>query len=237
MSRSGIILVRMDLVFVDANVLYSRTLRAWTLMLGMECRRFAVISSRDCLVEAVANIRERNPGAPGGMISHIHDLIEKSLHDLMTQYPGGPIDGMPDEKDWHVVHAAKEAGAKILITDNMKDFAPVKHLLPFDLYSPDELFDLIWKNDPSSVEAVTMKQVLYWRGVAERYEGEGRAAPKGLVKALHDAGAKKFSLVIEGTLRKLAGEPRFAEDASTPAAVPGADPDPNPTTEAVPSPV
>lgn len=147
----------MDLVFVDANVLFSRTLRDWTLMLGEECNRFAVISSRDCLVEVIANIRERNPAAEGGMISHLHDLIERSLHDLITKYPGGPINGMPDEKDWHVVHSASEAGAKILVTSNMKDFAPVADLLPFDLYSPDELFNLVWKNDPRAVEEVTIK--------------------------------------------------------------------------------
>ncbi|MBT9607978.1 MAG: PIN domain-containing protein [Microbacterium sp.] len=129
------------LVFADANVLFSRTLRDWTLMLGKACNSFAVVSSRDCLVEVIANIRERNPAAEGGTISHIHDLIEGSLHDLMTQYPGGPIAGMPDEKDWHVVHAAAKAEARILVTSNMKDVAPVAEFLPFELYSPDELFD------------------------------------------------------------------------------------------------
>ncbi|MBF4636209.1 PIN domain-containing protein [Agreia pratensis] len=220
----------MDLIFVDANVLFSRTLRDWTLMLGQECNRFAVISSRDCLVEVIANIRERNPAAEGGMISHIHDLIEHSLHDLITKYPGGPINGMPDEKDWHVVHAATEAGAKILVTSNMKDFAPAADLLPFDLYSPDELFDLVWKNDPRAVEDVTIKQLRYWKGEAKRYETEGRPAPKGLAQALHGAGATGFADIITQTLRKLSGE----KDSPAPCAMadPNSDPDP---AEAVPS--
>ncbi|WP_192813723.1 PIN domain-containing protein [Microbacterium yannicii] len=222
---------------MDANVLFSRTLRDWTLMLGRECNRFAVISSRDCLVEAIANIRERNPEAEGGAISHIHDLIDRSLHDLITQYPGGPIDGMPDEKDWHVVHAATAAGAKILVTSNMKDFAPVADLLPFDLYSPDELFDLVWKNDPRGVEDVTIQQVRYWKGEAERYEAEGRSAPKGLVPALHDAGATEFAGIIAQTLRKLGCEKGITEGGTAPSAAAIPDLDPGLTTEAVPSPV
>ncbi len=196
----------MDLIFVDANILFSRTLRDWTLMLGEECNRFAVISSRDCLVEAIANIRERNLEVEGGVISHIHDLIQDSLHDVVGQYPGGPIAGMEDKKDWHVVHAATAAGAKILVTLNIKDFAPVADSLSFDLYTPDELFDLIWKNDPQAVEAVATKQVKYWQGVAKRYESEGRPAPKGMVQALQDAGAPEFATIIGRTLRKLSGE-------------------------------
>jgi len=206
MSRPGAIVLPVHLVFVDANVLFSRTLRDWTLMLGRECKRFAVISSGDCVTEAVANIRRRNPHAPGSKISHIHQLIETSLHDLVTDYPGGPIDGMPDELDWHVVHAAQAAGAKILVTSNTKDFSPVAHLLPFDLYSCDELFDLIWKNDPASVEAVTIDQVKYWSARSEQYSREGRTPAKTLTQALRDAGAPKFALVVEETLRKLAGE-------------------------------
>lgn len=197
----------MHLVFADANVLYSRTLRDWALMLSRESERFAVISSRDCLVEVLANIREKNPGADGGQINHVHELITGTLHDLITDYPGGAIAGMPDEKDWHVVHAATAAGANILVTENMKDFAPVADSLPFDLYSPDDLFDLIWKNDPQAVEAVTKKQVRYWVDKREEFEAEGKPAPKTLVDALKDAGAPQFAMVIEQTLRKLSGKP------------------------------
>lgn len=194
-----------DLVFVDANVLYSRTLRDWTLMLGMECRRFAVISSRDCLVEAIANIREKNPRATGGTINRIHELIARSLHDLITDYPGGPIDGIPDEKDWHVVRAATAAQAKLLVTANVKHFAPIADLLPFDLYSPDDLFDLMWDNDPAAVEEVTKKQIRFWKTEGERYAAEGKPAPKGLAEALRGAGATGFASTIEQVVRKLAG--------------------------------
>lgn len=210
--------MRVDLIFADANVLFSRTLRDWTLMLGMECRRFAVVSSRDCLVETIANIRERNPEAPGAMISHIHDLIEGSLHDLITDYPGGPIEGMPDEKDWHVVHAAHEAQVKILVTENMKDFAPVAHLLKFDLYCPDDLFELVWENDPAAVEELTKKQIRFWRSEGERYAAEGKPAPKGLAEALRGAAAPRFADIVEQVVRKLGGPDDDDPPASWPLA-------------------
>ncbi len=234
--------MHMDLVFVDANVLFSRTLRDWTFLLSTESERFAVVSSLDCIIEAVGNIRERNPEAEGGTISYIHDLIERSLHDVVREYPGGPIEGMTDEKDWHVVHAATQAGAKILVTDNMEDFAPIADSLPFDLYTADDLFMLLAHNDSPAVEAVTMRQVRYWVNVGERFAAEGKPAPKKLAQALRDAGATKFAEIIDKTLRKLSGK-RHSPDADTvnqadaPVhAAADADPDPDAVAETVPSP-
>lgn len=229
--------MRMDLVFVDANVLFSRTLRDWTFLLSAECKRFAVVSSLDCLVETVGNIRERNPEAGGGVISHIHDLIERSLHDVLRDYPGGPIEGVSDEKDWHVIHAATQAEAKILVTDNIRDFARVADSLPFDLYTADDLFMLMAHNDPRAVEAVTMRQVHYWEDVGKRYAAEDKPAPKKLAQALRDAGAASFAQIIDETLRKLSGERRAPDAGSLDAASPvHADPDPDAVAETVPSP-
>ncbi|WP_170297034.1 PIN domain-containing protein [Agromyces salentinus] len=195
----------MDLVFVDANVLYSKTLRDWTLMLAQECNRFAVVSSQDCVIEALANLREQIPAADGGVIRQIGKSIEGALHDIIDDWPGGEIEGMPDEKDWHVVHAATHAQVKILVTDNMKDFAPVAESLPFDLYTPDELFTLVAENDPQAVAAVTRRQVEYWTQMEQRHANVGRPAPKRLGEALRDAGALEFADIIEDVLRELSG--------------------------------
>lgn len=197
--------MRMDLVFVDANVLYSKTLRDWTLMLGQECNRFAVVSSQDCIIEALANIREKNVAGDGGVVRQIKASIEGALHDIIDDWPGGEIDGMPDEKDWHVVHAATHAQVQILVTDNLKDFAPVADSLPFDLYSPDELLTLVAHNDPEAVAKVTRRQVEYWNRVAQHRVKSGKTEPKRLSEALRDAGARDFADVIDQTLRTLSG--------------------------------
>jgi len=195
----------MDLVFVDANILYSKTLRDWTLMLSEHCNRFAVVTSLDCIIEALANIRENNPSADGGVIRQIGTSIENTLHDVIRDWPGSEVPGMPDEKDWHVVNAAVYAGAKILVTENMKDFEPIADTLPFDLYSADELFMLVAHNDPSAVEGVAMRQLDYWDGIKKQRAAKGKSAPKGLSEALRDAAAPQFANIVDTTLRKLAG--------------------------------
>lgn len=194
----------MGLVFVDANVLHSKTLRDWTLLLSKHCNRFAVVSSQDCIVEALASIRERHPHLDGGAIRQISDSIDGALHDVIDDWRGGAIEGMPDEKDWHVVHAATHAQVEILVTENMKDFAPIAETLPFDLYTPDELFMLIAHNDPEAVENTTREQVDYWHKIEARRALAGQPAPKRMSEALRDARALEFADVIDQTLRKLA---------------------------------
>ncbi|MEY9954173.1 PIN domain-containing protein [Leifsonia sp. EB34] len=195
----------MDLVFVDANVLYSKTLRDWALMLSEHCTRFAVVTSQDCIIEALANFRETHRTADGGVIRQIKASIEGALHDIISDWPGGEVPGMPDEKDWHVVNAATHAGVKILVTENMKDFAPIADAVPFDLYSADELFMLVADNDPSAVEEVVRQQVDYWSEVKKKRAAKGDPAPKGLSEALRDAGAPQFADFVRTTLRKLSG--------------------------------
>lgn len=194
----------MDLVFVDANVLHSRTLRDWMLLLSMHGKSIAVVSSQDCIIEALASIRERNPHLDGGAIRQIGDSIKGALYDIIDDWPGGAIEGMPDEKDWHVVHAATHAQVEILVTDNMKDFTPVADTLSFDLYTPDQLFTLLAHNDPDAVDEVTRLQLAYWRKEANRRAMNGRPAPKRLGEALRDARAPEFANIIDQTLRTLA---------------------------------
>lgn len=227
--------MHMDLVFVDANVLYSKTLRDWTLLLSEHCERFAVVSSQDCIIEALANYRENHPAADGGVIRQVRASIEGSLHDIVEDWPGGPVDGMPDEKDWHVVHAATHAQVKILVTDNMKDFAPVAGKLSFDLYSPDQLFTLVARNDPRAVEEVTMRQVAYWEEGNRRRAAEGKPGSKSLSQALRDSRAPEFADIVEQTLRKLSGI--RDEDQTAVTAEPGEAPPAEFQTPAEPSPL
>jgi len=104
--------MRMGLVFVDANVLYSRTLRDWTLLLSRCSGRFTVVTSRDVLVEVLANLREMYPEKDGGWIEMIHQKITESVHDVITDWPGGAVEGLADPKDWHVVNAAIHPGLR-----------------------------------------------------------------------------------------------------------------------------
>lgn len=210
------ILIDMDLVFVDANILHSKTLRDWTLLLGLHCGRFGVVSSEDCVIEALASIRDKNRHLDGGAIHTIGEQIKGSLHDLITDWPGGAVEGMPDTKDWHVVNAATHAGVQILMTTNTKDFSPIAGSLAFDLYTPDELFTLVADNDPPAVEEVTRRQRSYWEEKRQKSILNGIGEPKRLAEALRDAGAPDFADIVTQTLRKLSGPPAGAPSPHLP---------------------
>lgn len=200
----------MHLVFVDANILYSRTLRDWTLLMSMTSHRYSVVTSEDAIIEVLANFRTNNPTLSGNSIRRLRDRIENSLADVITDWPGGHVKGMHDEKDMHIVNAATHAQADILLTENIKDFAPVASSLPFDLYTADDLFMLLATNDPEAVLRTTAEQAQYWSKKAEEAAHERRAgqtakAPKRLAQALRDAGAPKFAAHVEQLLPKLSG--------------------------------
>lgn len=116
----------MHLVFADANVLYSRTLRDWTFLLSEESGMYSVISSREAVVEAMSSLRNTFPEFSGDQISAIQDRIEGALGDLITSFPGGAVEGIADPGDFHIYNAAAYAGAHILLTQNVKDFADVQ---------------------------------------------------------------------------------------------------------------
>lgn len=190
----------MHLVFADANVLYSRTLRDWTFLLSEESGMYSVISSREAVVEAMSSLRNTFPEFSGDQISVIQDRIEGSLGDLITSFPGGAVEGIADPGDFHIYYAAAYAGAHILLTQNVKDFADVQDP-PFDLYSLDDFFMLVAENNPEAVLRTADRQRRYWQDRPAR----ARTLPKGLVQALIEAGAPKFATQVGLTLQKLSG--------------------------------
>lgn len=206
----------MHLVFADANVLYSRTLRDWTFLLSEESGMYSVISSREAVVEAMSSLRNTFPEFSGDQISVIQDHIEGALGDLITSFPGGAVEGIADPGDFHIYNAAAYAGAHILLTQNVKDFAAVQDP-PFDLYSMDEFLMLAAENNPDAVMRTADRQRRYWQ---ERFTRAGKP-PKGLAQALIDAGATEFAAHVDLVLQKLAGVglPTSADPLSlTPAA-------------------
>ncbi|GAA2542883.1 hypothetical protein GCM10009860_24710 [Microbacterium mitrae] len=152
-------------------------------------------------------MRENHPHLDGGTIRDLHQKFYESLHDVLDEYPGGAIDDVTDNKDWHVIHAAKFGGVDILVTQNIKHFAPVVDKVPFDLYTADELLTMIAENDPQAVEAVTMKQITYW----QRRNADKTGPQMTLSDALRSAQAPEFARIIEGVVRKLSGEPHVQE--------------------------
>jgi predicted nucleic acid-binding protein len=162
-------------ILVDANVLFSRTLRDWLFLLRNETEGqiYTVAATEDVIAETIYRYRRRHPGAPGQLITAIHDRIVEQLDERITDYV---IDGSfpgNDVNDAHIHAAAISAGIDTLVTAD-RDFLDlpirIKTSLPYLIQSPDEFFVSIDDLDPDAVTAVTIAQSSYWinrRGTAD----------------------------------------------------------------------
>lgn len=153
-------------VLVDANVLYSRTLRDWFLMLYVESEggMFTAHWTEDIMAEAIYHLRRNNRSLHGAVVASLRDKVERVLE-------GGRVSEFPidetfqgDPNDRHVHSAALACGATIVLTGDTRyrgDHDP--DLLPYEVYQPDEFFQLVNASAPGLVARVTEKQARhYW---------------------------------------------------------------------------
>lgn len=212
----------MPIVFVDANVLYSKTLRDWLFLLRIETcgDLFTVASSNDAITEALYWLRKKNPDAPGYFISNTKEIIEASLDDRIRDFPAGVTFPGDDKHDTHVHAAAAACGATYLITGD-EGFRAVEDELPYEVHTADSFFQLVAENVPQAVDDVIRRQRAYSRS---------RGWTKTLSEMLRAAQCPTFAEIVDRHLRALSDghttsgiaatvEPRRAAgaDADTPA--------------------
>ncbi|WP_233506817.1 PIN domain-containing protein [Jiangella anatolica] len=184
---------------MDANVLYSKTLRDWLIMIQLESRGglYELCWTEDILAEAIYQYRRRHPNVPGGVITQIRDSIAGSLagariddFEIDGSFPGD------DPHDQHVHAAAVAAGATYLITADGGFTSPGIDLdtLPYEVHTPDSFLVLVDDSAPHRVRAVTRDQERYW---------DRRPRSKSLVQALQDAGCPDFAQRVLGHLCQL----------------------------------
>lgn len=186
-------------VLVDANVLFSKTLRDWLFLLRNETRAgmFTVYATEDILAETLHAIRRRYPAAPGHMTKHASDLIRAQLDDMVADYE---VDGSypgPDKDDAHVHAAAVAARADVILTADSgftKLDAETAELLSYEVHTPDSFFTLIDDASPLKVRAVTEKQLRYFM----RRDGEA-----DLTGRLKKSGCPNFAERVRAHLRAL----------------------------------
>ena len=189
----------MHRLFVDSNVLGSRTLYDWLFLQRNESRMFSLTTTPDVLDEAHRVWRKKHPSAGGEMRRQREQKFRDSFDEILEDWRGGEAPNLLDVGDQHVHNAAAFCGADILLTDNIRDFGDPDQL-PYDLLTPDEFFCLIDSSSPHLVREVTRKQNAYWQGRRDRGQ-----KVKPMAKALQDAGCPEFADLIAGHLRVLAG--------------------------------
>jgi hypothetical protein len=176
-------------ILVDANVLYSRTLRDWLALIYLEdAGLFRVCWTTDILAETLHHLRKKHPNWDGAKIEAARRHIEGTFLD------GRIADFVVDESfqgkdpgDAHVHAAAIACAADMLLTFNASDFLPSgidADELSYEVWHPDEFFVLIDDSAPHVVREVTARQVKYW------FEQRGEA---DLCRHLRDAGVPKFA--------------------------------------------
>lgn len=186
-------------VLVDANVLFSRTLRDWLALLYLESDAlFSVHWTEDILAETIRGLRRKNPEWPGHKTTSIHDRIRGTFEGgRVDDFTHDPSYSGKDPDDSHVHAAAIACHANILLT-NDEGFtlsASDSTELPYEIYKPDPFFLLVDDAAPELVQIVTANQQKYW------VQKDGGA---NLPRALRDAGCNDFAERVRQHLQDLA---------------------------------
>lgn len=191
-------------VFVDANVLYSKTLMDWLFLLRIENEgMFQVYSTEDVLAEVLASMRKHQPNAPGHLTRRRAELMRECLDEVLADFPGHgdlprPFTGS-DAHDFHV-HAAAVAGRAdvILTADREVDITAEPDQESYEVMHPDDFFLLVVDSNPRCLATVAREQLRYW---------QDRPSHCQLDDALHRARCPQFAGRVRTALRQIALKP------------------------------
>ncbi|MET8779645.1 PIN domain-containing protein [Nocardia sp. NPDC004654] len=116
---------RVTRVLVDANILYSRTLRDWLCLLYLRggAGMFQVFWTEDIMAEALYHRRKKNPFLSEEQIGGIRRKTVAALGEdsLITGYRIDATLAYPDAYDAHVHCAAIHGEIDIVLTANGSD--------------------------------------------------------------------------------------------------------------------
>ncbi|NUT48139.1 MAG: PIN domain-containing protein [Saccharothrix sp.] len=186
-------------VFVDANVLYSRTLRDWLALLQLRSSGdvYTVYWTEDVLAETIYRLRRSHPEWNGAKITRIRDLIAATFEggrveefSIDDSFPGS------DGDDRHVHAAAVACRADIVLTADKGFLSSGREpdSQPYEAYGPDDFFMLVDDSAAALVRLVTREQTMYWTRRGTRAD---------LAGPLIAAGCPRFAERVRAHQRKL----------------------------------
>lgn len=192
------------LIFLDANVLYSRTLRDWFSLIALDSgvEGLTLRWSEDVMTEFIYNRRRANPAASDSDIGRLRKVLTETFPEAMISgYRIHPslVEGK-DKFDAHVLAAAAHGNVDYLVTANYKDFEQFAESFEFEIFLPDDMLCLIEERRPDAVQSAILKQGSYWGA---------RPGSKKLPEALADAGAPNFAALVRAKLSRMALSGRY----------------------------
>jgi predicted nucleic acid-binding protein len=141
---------------LDANVLYPAYLRDTLLRLAA-AEVYQVRWSEQILEEMSRNLKKRVAPELHYRVGRTVDKMKRAFPEAMVTGHESLIPSMTnDEKDRHVLAAAVEAGADVIVTSNLKHFPPsacAPHNI--DVQPPDRFLCYQWElRDPEHLAAI-----------------------------------------------------------------------------------
>ena len=128
------------IVFYDANVLYPAELRNFLMHLAL-IGVFRARWSADVHEEWISNLLANRSDLTREKLERTRQLMDKAAPDALVTGYQHLIEGLrlPDRDDRHVLAAAIQCGASVIVTCNLADFPP-ETLKEFDVEAqhPDE---------------------------------------------------------------------------------------------------
>jgi len=186
--------------FVDANVLYSRCLRDWLVLMALDSQHTAyrLRWSEAVLAEAFYHLRRDRPEAPERQIERWRDSLDENFPEAkVIRWDPQSVPQPKDPNDHHVLAAAYAGQVDILITldgdidnfqqclDQVDAGIEVKHV--------DDFLRMIADRYPALVRRRYLAQVMYWQ---RRGKLSDEAAADSCTDSLDKAGARRFAFLL-----------------------------------------
>lgn len=145
-------------VVLDTCALFPQTLRD-TLLRAAEAGLYSPRWSKDILEELRRNLQE-DRGLNEEQARHLLTAMDSAFPEaIVNGYSSliGRMTNHPDDR--HVLAAAVQWGAQVIVTDNLKDF-PEDALSPYDLeaQTPDEFLQHLFDRHPEAMERILLEQ-------------------------------------------------------------------------------
>ncbi|WP_124053880.1 type II toxin-antitoxin system VapC family toxin [Arcanobacterium ihumii] len=185
------------LVFVDANILASRTLMDWLFHLRNKTPgMFTLQTSKDVITEVCYTIRRKYPQASDSIINKRVQRIQELMDEVLTEEFDGNLSSFTgsDINDYHVHAAAIKATSQYILTNNKStDITTTPDDQPYSIIAADDFLCLVAQSAPHACEEAINEQFLYWA------KDQKLTDPK-LEEHLVKAGCPKFANIVHNSL-------------------------------------
>ncbi len=150
----------MEKIVLDANVLYSNTLRGLFLWLHWN-RICEIVWSQEIWDEVFRNYGKKDEEKKRRFRASITSAVFPHFPGcLRPLQPGFPLLGLPDADDEHVAALARQEQAALVVTFNIKDFpAAALRAVQLERVHPDRYLCQLLENSPDAVKGSVADQI------------------------------------------------------------------------------